>query len=239
MAERRAGNTMVAEPEAEQPARGRARTERTGGSAFVVVVLTLAVALAAWAPWRADGGATISTYSPRDEAGAALASPAATVALATPVAAASPAATRAATPAAPAASKPEGVPLRRTDWLIVRDYVAHGGPGPNGAIDIGLLGNRDAIGAPVYATHDGAVRVLRNNRIYGNLVAVKNGRWSTTYGYLDRVLVTEGQTVRKGDQIGTLGQSGQATSPRLNYQVWERMESEEVNRNPMDFLSQR
>lgn len=212
---------------------------------FAGVVLALALALAIWAPWREERPA-LSDYGAR--ASAAGTPPAAISAVtASPRPAAASAAgsstgpDQAAAPGARAAdgSRPVGLPLKRTDWIILRDYAAHGGPGPNGAIDLGVVGNRDAVGTPVYATHDGVVRVLRGNRLYGNLVAVKNDRWSTTYGHLDQVLVSDGQRVRRGDQIGTLGRTGQAAGPQLDYQVWEQVGATEINRNPMDFLGPR
>ncbi len=40
-----------------------------------------------------------------------------------------------------------------------------------------------------------------------------------TYGHLSDILVSEGQTVRKGQQIATSGQTGFATGPHLHFQV--------------------
>jgi murein DD-endopeptidase MepM/ murein hydrolase activator NlpD len=217
-------------PPEPAPARGSA------ASIFAMLVLALAVALALWAPWREERLA-LSDYGARPDA-APRATAAAGPALATAPGSGAPAAS----PSAPRPveqSRPVGMPIQRSDWIIVRDYIANGGPGNTGAIDIGVVGNRDALGTPVYATHDGTVKVLRNNRVYGNLVAIKNGRWSTTYGYLDRVLVDDGQTVRRGEQIGVLGRTGQATGPQVNYQVWEQVGDGEINRNPMDFIAPR
>ena len=216
-------------------------------SSLVVVVVGLALGLVAWAPWREERP-PLSDYGARIEAGGSFASALAITStqgppvVATPTIAVSPIPSAAAAAAPTRVAEPPrplGVPIKRTDWLILRDYVAHGGPSPTGAIDIGIVGNREAVGTPVYATQDGTVRVLRGNRLYGNLVAVKNGRWSTTYGHLDQVLVREGQAVRRGDQLGTLGQSGQATVPQLDYQVWEQVGADELNRNPLDFLASR
>lgn len=133
-------------------------------------------------------------------------------------------------------NRPEGVPIKRTDWLVLKDYQAHGGSGPSGAIAIGIMGNKDAVGTPIFATHDGVVNVAKNRERLGNVVYVENGRWVTTYGYLDQIRVTPGQTVRRGEQIGTMGKTGSAPTPRLDYQVWEKSGSDKVNRNPMDYL---
>lgn len=226
---------------------GGAHTEAdAGGGArnviapvFATVVLVLALGLMAWAPWR-DSRSALSDFGGRAEA---IAPPlAATRAVAVPAAPAAAIPTSAATPSSLAfgpSARPVGLPVKRNDWIIVRDYVANGGPGPTGAIDIGVVGNRDALGTPVYATHDGTVKVVRNTRLLGNLVVVRAGQWITTYGYLDQVPVADGQAVRRGDQIGTLGRSGQAPGPMLNYQVWEQTGAEELNRNPMEFIAPR
>ena len=231
-----------------RPGGERLGARRLGAPAFAALVLVLAALLSAWAPWRESRSASVSDYSPRvlsspasvaasPTAAAAGTTPAASVAqAATPTAAAT--ATTTTTPVA-ANPRPVGLPVQRNDWIIVRDYVAHGGPGPNGAIDVGIMGNREAVGTPIHATHDGTVRVLRNNKLYGNLVAVKNARWSTTYGHLDQIMVSDGQAVRRGDIIGTMGATGRATAPHVDYQVWEKVDNRELNRNPIDFIAPR
>ena len=225
-------------PPPEQPADGVAAT------AFAVVLLVLGIGLVFWAPWRATEPALISGYAPRGEQ-ALVASGSAPVGPVSPPPSQPSSGAAASTAPAPApaglleASRPAGLPLRRDDWIILRDYAANGGSSPNGAIDLAVENNRDAIGTPIHATHDGTVRVLRKNRLYGNLVAIKNSRWSTTYGHLDQALVTDGQQVRRGDQIGTMGMTGVTTSPHLDYQVWENTNGVETNRNPIDFLESR
>ena len=236
-----------AEPSHRVARRGADSPGDVFAPAFVVVVVGLALGLVAWAPWREER-LPLSDFGARIEAGGSFASGLAVASTQGPLVAATPTIAASPTPSAAAAAaptrvaeavRPLGVPIKRTDWLILRDYVAHGGPSPTGAIDIGIVGNREAVGTPIYATQDGVVRVLRGNRLYGNLVAVKNGRWSTTYGHLDQVLVRDGQAVRRGDQLGTLGRSGQATVPQLDYQVWEQVGADELNRNPLDFLASR
>jgi murein DD-endopeptidase MepM/ murein hydrolase activator NlpD len=181
----------------------------SGAAPFAVLVVGLAVGLAVWAPWNMDAQTSLSNYAARPEA-----VPASTTAPAAPLAsvpATVPAASR-----SEDQTRPLGLPVQGNTWVILRDYADHGGPGPNGAVDIGIAGSQDATGTPLRATHEGTVRVLRNNKLYGNLVAIKNGRWSTTYGHLDQVLVSEGQVVRRGDVVGTLGATGTATSPQVD-----------------------
>ena len=227
-----------------RPGGERRGVGRLGAPAFAALVLVLAALLSAWAPWREARSATVSDYPPRALSSPASAAAGPTVAAAGATPAGTPAAAavaQAVTPTTPVAAnlRPVGLPVQRNDWIIVRDYVAHGGPGPNGAIDVGIMGNREAVGTPIHATHDGTVRVLRNNKLYGNLVAVKNARWSTTYGHLDQIMVSDGQAVRRGDIIGTMGATGRATAPQVDYQVWEKVDNRELNRNPIDFIAPR
>ena len=55
----------------------------------------------------------------------------------------------------------------------------------------------------------------------GNVVVVSHDRvGATVYGHLDKVLVRREQLVRRGDRLGTVGESGWAVSPQLHYEFW-------------------
>jgi hypothetical protein len=131
---------------------------------------------------------------------------------------------------------PTGVPLTRQDWLITKDYAAHGGNDPVarekwGAVDFAFWHNKDAFGAAVVATHAGRVKLLKNDPTYGNLVYVQGPHYTTTYGHLQKFTVQEGQIVRRGDQVGEMGSTGSSTGPHVDYQVW----LDGKNQNPMLF----
>lgn len=54
----------------------------------------------------------------------------------------------------------------------------------------------------------------------GRLVAIRHGdRFVTLYGHCDKLLVRDGQRVRGGDRIATVGTSGWTTGPQLHYEV--------------------
>jgi hypothetical protein len=78
-----------------------------------------------------------------------------------------------------------------------------------------------AIGTPVYATGDGVVkstRVARNG--YGKEVVIDHGfGYTTRYGHLHEILVCEGQKIKRGNIVGTIGDSGKSTGPHLHYEV--------------------
>ena len=85
------------------------------------------------------------------------------------------------------------------------------------------------VGTPIHATADGVVAFAGQVPMarstgwwrYGNLVIVANGDgFFTLYGHDDRVDVREGQRVKRGDRLATVGNSGWGvTSPHLHYEV--------------------
>lgn len=79
-----------------------------------------------------------------------------------------------------------------------------------------------AIGTPVLAADAGRVIVAGwpLNEGYGNRVMIdhQNG-YVTLYAHLSKVLVSEGQTVRRGDRIGLEGSTGRSTGPHLHFEV--------------------
>jgi len=79
---------------------------------------------------------------------------------------------------------------------------------------------RGPFGTPVYATADGVVIYSGIQRGYGKVVMIQheNG-YETRYAHLDAWEVEEGETVYQGDIVGRLGQTGNATTPHVHYEV--------------------
>jgi murein DD-endopeptidase MepM/ murein hydrolase activator NlpD len=79
-------------------------------------------------------------------------------------------------------------------------------------------------GAPVVAPADGVVTLAPPPAfsLEGNLVIVDHGMGlSSAFLHLARVSVREGQAVRQGQPIGTVGATGRATGPHLHWSlVW-------------------
>ena len=70
------------------------------------------------------------------------------------------------------------------------------------------------------ATADGVVRHTSNRRYIGNVVQIDHlYGYMTVYGHLNKILVTEGQQVSRGQIIAELGSSGRSTGPHLHYSV--------------------
>ena len=89
-------------------------------------------------------------------------------------------------------------------------------------------------GTPILATHDGVITsAVWSNTGYGNNITITGGNGiSTRYAHMDRIDVSQGQAVRMGDVIGTVGDTGRSTGPHLHFEVWvlgERM-------NPLFFV---
>lgn len=88
-------------------------------------------------------------------------------------------------------------------------------------------------GTPVLATADGIVTFAGRQRGYGNVIEIRHAfGFQTVYAHLDRVGVTVGQQVQRGDRIGGMGSTGRSTGIHLHYEV--RIDNEAVN--PMKFI---
>lgn len=76
-------------------------------------------------------------------------------------------------------------------------------------------------GNPVFATGDGVVEKVKiERRGYGRHVIINHGfGYKTLYGHCKNIIVTEGQKVRRGDQIAVSGNSGLSTGAHLHYEV--------------------
>ncbi len=92
------------------------------------------------------------------------------------------------------------------------------------------------IGTPVYATGDGVVKTAgRGLSGYGNMIDIDHGfNYLTRYAHLDKVLVKPGQTVKRGDLIGEVGNTGKSTGSHLHYEV--RLKG--VPQNPVNYYFQ-
>lgn len=78
-------------------------------------------------------------------------------------------------------------------------------------------------GTPIYATGDGKIKkAKRSNRAvgYGNYVVIDHGYgYETLYGHMLDMVVREGQTVKRGELIGYVGNTGGSTAPHCHYEV--------------------
>lgn len=105
-------------------------------------------------------------------------------------------------------------------WPVQGPILSGFGPkGPglnNDGVNIGA-----PKGAPVVSAAPGTVVYAGNEmKGFGNLVLIRHqGDWVTAYAHLDRVLVKKDSIVGQGDMIGTVGKTGDVTSPQLHFET--------------------
>ena len=95
---------------------------------------------------------------------------------------------------------------------IYKRYIQHKG------IDFG--GRR---GDPIYATGNGKVvhsEKGQRRKGYGQMLVIDHGfGYKTRYAHLNKLHVAKGDTIKRGQLIADMGNTGQSTSPHLHYEV--------------------
>lgn len=97
--------------------------------------------------------------------------------------------------------------------------VLNGKPrSPHSGVDI--AGKK---GTPVKGANGGKVLLADDFFLSGKTIVVDHG-WgvSTVYAHLDRIDVREGQEVKRGQVLGTVGSTGRATGPHLHFGAFIR-----------------
>ncbi len=86
---------------------------------------------------------------------------------------------------------------------------------------------------PIHATANGKVVTANFDSGYGYQVIIDHGNGFTTlYAHCNELMVSAGETVKKGDVIATTGNTGWSTGIHLHYEVMLNG----VYQNPRDFL---
>ena len=76
------------------------------------------------------------------------------------------------------------------------------------------------VGTPVYATGDATVQSASWESGYGNMIVLNHGfGYTTRYAHLSDMVVRPGQSVKRGDLIGHVGNTGKSTGSHLHYEV--------------------
>jgi len=75
-------------------------------------------------------------------------------------------------------------------------------------------------GTPVRAVADGAVRFAGWFRGYGKIVILDHGEgYFTVSGHLADTAVALGERVAAGDPVGSVGETGSLSGPRLYFEI--------------------
>lgn len=107
--------------------------------------------------------------------------------------------------------------IGRISGLYGSQRILNGQPRqPHYGVDIAA-----PVGMPVRAPADGVVTLAEPDLYYtGATLIIDHGhRLSSTLMHLDRIDVRIGQRVRKGDVVATVGKSGRATGPHLDWRM--------------------
>lgn len=84
------------------------------------------------------------------------------------------------------------------------------------------------VGDGIYAVYDGIIGETGYSELEGNyVVLLLENETRVVYGHLQKIIVSEGESVSKGEQIAALGQTGMATGPCLSLRVI--IDGKEVN----------
>jgi murein DD-endopeptidase MepM/ murein hydrolase activator NlpD len=115
-------------------------------------------------------------------------------------------------------------------------------------------GNTD-IGDPVYSTAHGVVVMAGNvGHRWGNLVIVRHRFWDrgilrsveSVYAHCDRIFVRAGQTVKRGQLVGTIGTGNGMYVAHLHFEIRNRLGAGWISppsfrdyESPTDFINTR
>jgi murein DD-endopeptidase MepM/ murein hydrolase activator NlpD len=124
-------------------------------------------------------------------------------------------------PAAAPTSSGLLIPVEGVDPGDLRDsfHSPRSGGRTHHAIDIGA-----PLGTPVLAVADGTVSRMHWNALGGRTLYLTDGQHDYYYAHLDSYAddLEIGKRVSRGDELGTVGQTGNARSPHLHFQVLAR-----------------
>jgi murein DD-endopeptidase MepM/ murein hydrolase activator NlpD len=113
---------------------------------------------------------------------------------------------------------------------VISDFGTTANGGKNDGVNIAA-----ALGTPIHASASGTVTYAGNElKDYGNLVLLKHsGGYTTAYAHAERLVVSRGDTVTRGQVIGYAGQTGDVSSPQLHFEI----RSATTPVNPHSYLS--
>lgn len=125
------------------------------------------------------------------------------------------------------------MPLRQNEYRLSSGYGTRRDPFDNqpkfhSGIDLAAT-----TGTKVYATADGIIKSASREGVTGNCIIIDHGyEYETAYLHLEETFVKEGDKVKCGDVIATVGNTGKSIAPHLHYEVIFKTEPQ----NPANYL---
>lgn len=105
-------------------------------------------------------------------------------------------------------------PVEHPDRQVISRF------GPRGQREHKGMDIKAPTGTPIMAAADGEVTFAGTRSGYGFVVEISHGDGvGTVYGHMDTISTAVGTTVHQGDVIGTVGSTGNASTPHLHYEV--------------------
>lgn len=87
-------------------------------------------------------------------------------------------------------------------------------------------------GTPVYASGNGKIYRAQRSSTFGKVIYIDHGYgYKTIYAHLSKMVVKRGQSIKRGDLIGYVGNTGLSVAPHLHYEVHKN----DVALNPINF----
>lgn len=71
----------------------------------------------------------------------------------------------------------------------------------------------------IKASMEGIVELVSSEGDYGNHIKIRSNNVSTLYAHCSKIFVKEGQIVGQGQEIGTVGNTGNSTGPHLHFEI--------------------
>lgn len=96
----------------------------------------------------------------------------------------------------------------------------------DGSVDHKAADIAGPIGTPIYASDSGYVTEARDGAgtsywSYGKFVTIDHGNgYVTRYAHMSSMTVSEGQTVKQGDLIGYIGNTGRSFGSHCHFEIW-------------------
>lgn len=81
-------------------------------------------------------------------------------------------------------------------------------------IDLGVV-----VGTTIVAAMEGKVSVVSDEGEYGTHVKIINNDVTTIYAHCSKILVKEGDNIKKGEEIALSGNTGKTTGPHLHFEI--------------------
>ena len=117
-------------------------------------------------------------------------------------------------------------------WPVSGEIISNFGGPANGERNDGI-NIATASGTPIHAAASGTITYAGDElKDYGNLVLIKHeDGYVTAYAHADRLIVTRGDVVSRGQVIGYAGQTGDVSRPQLHFEI--RRDTQPVNPKPL------